>query len=271
MAIAPHLNAQSDKFPGDSTPQPPFGLLDSIRSLAIYSVGIPHFTAWTAFVLGVSRFMDLKHVDKALKLMSKAVPRLAGIEVSVLGQEAIDPARPYVFVANHVNIFDMFTLYQAIPQFTRSLELAEHFSWPVFGSFISAVGQIPVDPENPRITAKGLKKAAQMLLAGDSIVVLPEGERTLDGSVGHFYKGAFRLAVKTKVEVVPIAISGGRTVSRRGDWRVRPGKIEVVFGAPVSTEHLTLGDADFLAGECRQIIIDLLQKRRQPAAINQPQ
>jgi putative phosphoserine phosphatase/1-acylglycerol-3-phosphate O-acyltransferase len=158
----------------------------------------------------------------------------------------------------------MFAIYQAVPQFTRALEHVDHFSWPFVGPLITAAGQIPVDPEDRRTTVAGLKKAAEMLEQGESITVLPEGSRTLDGSVGLFFKGAFRLAIRAKVPVVPLAIRGGRSVSRRGDWRIRPGKEEVLIGTPILTKDLKLCDAEALAEKCRQAIIELLQGRVQP-------
>lgn len=264
MTITPEIDVDAPDFPGDPSPQPIFGLADSLRSIGLWALGVPHLAAWTAFTVAVSRLTDTRRVDRLIKLMSRAVPRLAGIRIEVLGRERLDLTSTYVYVVNHVNIFDMFIIYQAIPQYTRSLELAEHFDWPLFGQFITAAGQIPVDPNDARATARGLKKAAQMLRDGDSLVVLPEGERTLDGSVGKFYPGAFRLAIQTGRPVVPMAIKGGRTVSRRGDWRIRPGAIQALFAAPVSTDGLTLRDAGELTDRCRQIVIDLLQGRHQP-------
>ncbi|MFO8074134.1 MAG: lysophospholipid acyltransferase family protein [Polyangia bacterium] len=264
MSIAPHIDPRSPDFPGDPSEQRPFGLVESLRSVLAWSVGIPHLAAWTAFVVAVDRVSDTRRVDRALKLLSRAVPALAGIRVEVRGRDAIDAHGTYVYVANHVNLFDIFVIYQAIPHYTRSLEAADHFDWPLFGPLITAAGQIPVDPEDRLVTARGLRKAAQMLSLGDSLVVLPEGQRTLDGSVGRFYPGAFRLAIQAGVPVVPIAIRGGRAINRRGDWRVRPGRTEVIFGAPVSTRELRTRDAAGLANRCRSIVIDLLQGRRGP-------
>jgi 1-acyl-sn-glycerol-3-phosphate acyltransferase len=264
VTLNPHFDPASADFPGDPSPAPVFGLRDTLRSVLLWSVAAPHLAAWTAFVVAVSRFTDTRRVDRALKLMGRAVPALAGVKVAVRGREAIDPAGTYVYVVNHVNLMDMFVIYQAIPHYTRSLELAEHFSWPVFGPFITAAGQIPVDPKDKRVTAAGLKKAARMLREGDSLVVLPEGERTLDGTVGRFYPGAFRLALQTGRPVIPMAIRGGRAVNRRGDWRIRPGTMEVIFGAPVPVTGLTLRDADDLAARCRRIVIELLRGDRAP-------
>jgi 1-acyl-sn-glycerol-3-phosphate acyltransferase len=93
---------------------------------------------------------------------------------------------------------------------------------------------------------------------------LPEGSRTLDGSVGAFLPGAFKVAIKTGRPVVPIAIKGGRAISRRGDWRIRPGTEEVLFAVPISTSGLKSTDAPHLAETCRKVVIDLLHGRRVP-------
>lgn len=261
MTSTPHIDADSPEFPGDPTPQPPFGLRDSLRSAALWSIGVPHLAAWAAFAVAVSKVTDMRNIDPVFKLMCDAVLGLAGIRPSIVGRERIDAAATYVYVINHVNIFDMFIIYRAIPGYIRSLEHVDHFSWPIFGPFITAAGQIPVDPKDARVTAKGLKRAVEMLNAGVSIAVLAEGQRTLDGSVGRFYPGAFRLAIQAKVPVVPMAIRGGRAVSRRGEWRIRPGKIEIAFGDPIPSTGLVLKDAPALADRCREAVIDLLHKR----------
>lgn len=262
--MTPNTNADSADFPGDPSHQPLFGLLDTARAAVLWSVGLPHLAAWTAIVRLTARLTDLKRADSVLKLMSRAMTTISGVRVEVEGAESLDSDRPYVFVSNHVNIFDMFALYQSIPQYTRSIEHIDHFKWPLIGQLITAAGQIPVDPADSRLTASGLRRAASMLKRGESVTVLPEGSRTLDGSVGPFFPGAFRLAIRAGVPVVPIAIRGGRAISRRGDWRLRPGKEVVLIGTPIPTSGLKVSDAVALADRCRQAVIDLLHGRKLP-------
>jgi 1-acyl-sn-glycerol-3-phosphate acyltransferase len=229
-------------------------------------VGIGLFAAAVASVRLAAKFTDLRRIDSLLKLYSRLIPSAIGVRVNVVGADLLDLSKSYVYVLNHVNVFDMFVIYQAIPQYTRAFEHVDHFSWPIVGPFLNAVGQIPVYPQDKRKTVKSLRMAAKLLEKGESFTVLPEGVRTLDGSLGPFHLGAFNLAINAGVSVVPMAIRGGRAVSRRGDWRFRPGVEEVLMGAPVSTEGLTASNASDLAEECRQIIIDLLHGRRAPGA-----
>jgi 1-acyl-sn-glycerol-3-phosphate acyltransferase len=264
MTMTPNIDADSPDFPGDPSPQAPFGFRDSLRSALLWSVGVPHLAFWSGVVRVLARYSDLRETDKVLKLMSRAIPAASGIRVEVRGGKSLDPTKAYVYVSNHVNIFDMFAIYQAVPQFTRALEHIDHFSWPFIGALLTAAGQIPVDPHDRRVTARGLKRAAEMLQQGESLTVLPEGSRTLDGSLGPFFPGAFRLAIQTGVPVVPLALRGGRGISRRGDWRIRPGREEVLIGAPIPTSELTLKDVGDLAERARRTIIDMLHNRVPP-------
>lgn len=259
--MSPHIEIETDsgEFPGDPTPQPPFGFRDTVRSLGIWSLGIPHLAFWMVVVRGLARFTDLRRTDPALKAMSRALPALCGVRVGVFGREKLDPRNAYVYVANHVNILDMFIIYQAVPHYTRALEHVDHFSWPLIGPLLTAAGQIPVDPANRRMTAAALKRATEMLQRGESVTVMPEGVRTLDGSVGPFFPGAFRIAIKAGVPVVPLAIRGGRAVSRRGDWRIRPGEEQIFIEDPIPTDPLKMKDAEALAQTCRETIIARLR------------
>ena len=262
--ITPQIPADDPAFPGDPTPQPPFLFRDSLRSLLLWSAGLSNLFGWMWVVRAIPKVSDYKRADFILKTMCRVVPLSCGIRIAVKGGRSLSKARAYVYVTNHVNIFDMFAIYKAVPGYTRSLEHIDHFSWPVIGPLITAAGQIPVDPDNKRLTAKGLRMAEKMLKQGDSLVVLPEGSRTLDGSVGPFYPGAFRIAVRAGADIVPMAIRGGRRINRRGDWRVRPGKETVLIGKPISINGCSLEDADRLADTARTAIIDLLQGRCSP-------
>jgi 1-acyl-sn-glycerol-3-phosphate acyltransferase len=264
MCLTPHIDADDPAFPGDPTPQPPFGVADSLRSLFLWSIGLFNLFGWMWVVRAIPKLSDYKQADFLLKAMCKVVPRSLGVKIDVVGGASLRPHTAYVYVVNHVNIFDMFAIYSAVPGYTRSLEHIDHFSWPVIGPLITAAGQIPVDPNDRRVTAKGIRAAIEMLKRGESLVVLPEGSRTLDGSVGRFYPGAFRIAVKGGADIVPMAIKGGRRVNRRGDWRVRPGRETVLIGKPISVADRTLSDVDMLADTARSAIIDLLQERCPP-------
>ena len=131
MSTAPHIDAASPAFPGDPSPQPPFNFRDSLRSLVLWPVGIGFFAAAVASVWLAAKFTDLRRIDSLLKWYSRLIPSAIGVKVNVKGADLLDLSKSYVYVLNHVNIFDMLVVYQAIPQYTRAFEHIDHFSWPI--------------------------------------------------------------------------------------------------------------------------------------------
>ncbi len=105
-----------------------------------YSLG----TLLLLFVLVLVTIQTLldnqKLFDPVIKWLCRIFPLLFGVRVKTMGLEKIDPAKTYIFMANHVNIFDGFILYGYIPNFLRGVELEEHFSWPVWGTITKKWG-----------------------------------------------------------------------------------------------------------------------------------
>ena len=99
-------------------------------------------------------------------------------------------------------------------------------------------------------------------LVGD--ILRDEGHRTRDGRLGPFYPGAFRLAIQAGVPVVPMALRGLRNVCPREDWRIRPGHVDVLFGAPIPTAGLGPDDIDPLGRRTRRALNDLLLRGGKP-------
>ena len=111
-----------------------------------------------------------------------------------------------------------------------------HFRIPGYGWFMRIVGQLPVDRKDKELTARSFEQALEMLRRGESFCVFPEGHRTRDGRLGRFYPGAFRLALSARVPIVPVAVRGLRNLCPPGEWRIRPGRVQVFFGRPIPVE-----------------------------------
>ena len=88
---------------------------------------------------------------------------------------------------------------------------------------------------------KSLKLAKQRIAAGISVVVFPEGTRSRDGTLLPFKRGGFLLALKSRTPIVPVTINGTGKLLARGEWRVRPGAINVTIGAPIAPEEFRPG------------------------------
>jgi len=121
-----------------------------------------------------------------------------------------------------------------IPNYARGVEAAEHFSWPLIGWFVRSIGNIPIERASIHGSWSSLEKAAAQIRGGKSIIIMPEGTRTLTGRLSTFKKLPFRLAQIAGVDVVPIGLSGLFRFKPRRGWLVHPGPIKIRIGAPIA-------------------------------------
>ncbi len=199
-----------------------------------------------------------KLFDPAIKWLCRIFPLLFGIRVKTRGLEKIDPEKTYIFMANHVNIFDGFLLYGYIPHFFRGVELEDHFSWPVWGTITKKMGNIPISQKNTADALKSLSKANEALSKGTSITILPEGHRTRNGKLQSFMRGPFLMAKNSEADIVPIAMKGLWKIKSVKSVIVRPGTVELVFGDPVAYEYYKDLSDRKLRNRVKDIISSLL-------------
>ncbi|MCK9243723.1 MAG: 1-acyl-sn-glycerol-3-phosphate acyltransferase [Candidatus Marinimicrobia bacterium] len=177
--------------------------------------------------------------------------RAIGVRIKVNGWKNFDPRRPYLIICNHESLLDAFICPAYIPMYFTTLELADHFKWPVWGWMIRRWGHIPISKGNPGASLDSLQKAAALLKSGTSILIFPEGSRTTNGKMQSFKKGAFYLADQAQADILPLAINGLWRAKTRGDWHLRSTNVSLTFGRPIpytAYQHLsadTLRDLGF--------------------------
>jgi len=209
-------------------------------------------------ITNVLMFLPRKSYDPIVKWMARKLLLLMGIRVSVEFSEELNRSGTYLFVANHVNLFDPILLYGYIPTLVRGVELANHFKWPIYGWTLSRMGHIPINRINANSAMKSLRRAAEYLQKGVSIVILPEGHRTLDGKVANFKRGSFILAKNGGRDIVPVAIIGALDITRRGSWLISPGKIKLRFGKPIPERDFRSMGTYELKERCQNAVKDLI-------------
>lgn len=218
-------------------PLEPFTLRDTLRSaLLLWPVSVVHMSAWLAVFMLLDRtLLPGRRVHQLARFASRRVTDLLGVRVRQRGLENVRPGQSYVFCMNHVSLLDTPVFVQSVPLFCRSFQDRAHFRIPIYGGLVRVLGQLPVDRKDKALNQQSFEQARDRLRAGESFAVFPEGHRTRDGRLGDFFPGAFRLAVEAGVPVLPVAVRGLRNLCPAGEWRIRPGTVEVLFGAPIPT------------------------------------
>ena len=177
------------------------------------------------------------------------------VRVDVEGLENIAPDRSYVVMTNHQSAFDIAALAATLPLSWRFVAKRELTRIPFFGWGLLAAGHIVIDRRDNQRSVRSLKRAAEKVRAGASVIVFPEGTRSRTGEMGPFKSGGFHLAIEAGVPILPATISGSRRITPPKSLRIEPGRILLRYGKPIPTEGLEVDAREQLKQEVRQAIL----------------
>ena len=170
---------------------------------------------------------------RCLTYWAKTNLALAGLRVEIRGLERLHPEQTYIFMPNHASFLDIILAFACIPFNFRIIAKKGIFWIPIMGWALERSGQIPMDRANPRKGLGSLRRASHLLQKGISIVVFPEGTRTLDGKIKDFKPTLFILPIRSGIPVVPVRIEGTFDALRRGSIFLNPVPLKITFYDPV--------------------------------------
>jgi len=172
---------------------------------------------------------------------------------STSGLKVTDPRRPYVVVANHESFADMF-LISHLPWEMKWVSKEDFFKYPLVGWLMLMSRDIKLVRGNKQSIVSAMRGAHDRLDKKVSVMLFPEGTRTLDGALGEFKDGAFRLAIETGCPILPLAVAGTREAIPKGDWRFGVTTAEVRVLSPIETTGMTKDDVAALRDRTRAVI-----------------
>ena len=165
--------------------------MKKVVALYMWAVGLSQFVLFCLAAIVLSLFFSAQIYDSLLKRMLRNVFRLLFVPVRVQGVEQIVPGKVCIYMSNHVSVFDMPLLGGFIPGMVRSIEATRQFRWPLYGLAIRRVGNIAISGINVFAAMQSYGLAHNVLKRGHSLVILPEGHRTLDGKLRPFKRLPF--------------------------------------------------------------------------------
>lgn len=177
--------------------------------------------------------------------------------VRVTGLDKIDTSKPHVYAANHASALDIPVLYVNLPFQFRIAFKKELLSYPVVGWQLKRSGQICIDQQNPSHSISSIRAALKGLQKGLPLVIFPEGGRTPDGEIKPFLQGAFFLAIKAQVDVVPVALVGTYELLPMNTYHIKCRPLEMRVGEPIPTAGLTMKDLPALSTRVQKALEDL--------------
>lgn len=236
-----------------------------LRAALLWAASGLHFFVVCSLLVALGMVVDPRENDRPQRIFFRNILRIAGVKFEVRCSPGFDPSRTSLFVCNHVNLFDPFVIYSAIPQFVRGFELASHFKIPAYGWMMGRFGNIPVPDGSDRSRAsleEMMRTAKQSLDSGTSLIAFAEGSRTRDGHMKPFQRGVFRMAIKFGAPIVPMSIVGSYEFHRTGDWMLYPGKITVYLHDTIDTTEISKDQVEELRDRVHAIVSAPLEDHR---------
>lgn len=241
-------------------------MIDMLRSLWVWTSAALLILIWFP-LLGIMRLFDRDPVRyrtgrmfrRLGVVMTKANPLW---KLKIEGDMISDPRRPYIVVSNHQSFADI-PLIANLPWEMKWLAKIELFRLPIIGWMLRMAGDIPVDRKNKREAVKAFIRASRYIANKCSVIFFPEGTRSPDGFVHRFNDGAFQLAIRAQVPIVPLVIEGSRDCLPKKSWKFgQPRDILLKVLPPVDTTGLNPEDVHHLREKIRTMIITQIAEWR---------
>jgi len=181
-------------------------------------------------------------------------------KVKVVGREKIDHKQTYVIISNHQSILDI-VIFNTLHKTLRWVSKIEVFKVPVLGWEMRMVKYIAIERGNKHSVARMMDACSASLNDDVSIVLFPEGTRSLNGAIGKFKTGAFQLALKNNRPVLPVVLDGtGDVLPKKGYLFQERRKVIVKVLDPVFPEQFGTDNAEELAEKFKKIMTGALDE-----------
>lgn len=167
---------------------------------------------------------------------SRRIMDAAHSPVEVIGAQYLDRNKTYLIVSNHQSIFDVTVLNGYLGMFSGFIGKESISKIPFVRKWLGLEICGMIDRSSPRRAIETINKSVEILKSGVSQIIFPEGTRTPDGKVHEFKAGAFKLATRGKVDILPVAIVGTYEMLPKKSFKFKPNHVKLIIHPAISPE-----------------------------------
>jgi 1-acyl-sn-glycerol-3-phosphate acyltransferase len=241
-------------------------MLSSLKSAYIWFAIVTLVILWLPLLAAVRLFdSDPVHyrTGRWFRRLGIAMTKVnPAWKLNITGHHVADPRNPYVVVSNHQSLGDI-PLISHLPWEMKWIGKTELFRIPLIGWMMRLAGDIPIDRGNARSGARALLRAGWYLQRNCSVMFFPEGTRSSDTRIGRFNDGAFHLAIKHRLPILPVLVDGSHDCLPKKSWRFGPRQtIRLHILSPITTDALGTGEATALKDHVRTLMIATIAEWR---------
>jgi 1-acyl-sn-glycerol-3-phosphate acyltransferase len=243
--------------------------MQQLKSILIWAAIITLIVLWVP-LLAVRRIFDRDptryRTGRWFRRLGYAISRVnPNWNVQIEGHTDVNDRHPYVVVSNHLSNADI-PVISNLPWEMKWIAKKELFGLPFAGWMMKMAGDIPVDRSSSTKRMGVFKKCSFYLRKNVSVMFFPEGTRSRTGKLNKFAPGAFDLAIRQQVPILPIVVDGTQSCLPKNTWVFEPDVyVRMKVLDPVSVEGLEKGDGKELMHQVRSMIASQLSEwRNQP-------
>jgi 1-acyl-sn-glycerol-3-phosphate acyltransferase len=212
---------------------PGSAILGLVPAALRFGAGLSVFLVYGLTIALVGWWLGPRRLFRYSQRMLRASLRAVGMRITVEGREQLSARETYVYLFNHTSFLDHFVVTCTAPGFVVGVEKIENFRKPVYGRMVKWWGNIVVDRADARSGIAAIRQARRVLKGGASVGLAPEGTRSADGVVCAFKTGGFEIASIAQRPIVPVSLVDMLGCNPDGRFRLRPGTVRIVYGAPI--------------------------------------
>lgn len=174
---------------------------------------------------------------KLLRLLIRMVISITGMKISIEGKENIKKDTNYLIIGNHKSDLDSLILIWLFEEPLIFIGKEELKKTPFISTWFKEIGCLFIERDNIRQSAKVILEGVEILKGGKSIVIFPEGKRIMEDRLGEFKNGSFKLAIKSKAAVLPVAIVDSYKAFEESK-RIKSANIKINVGEKIDYKEL---------------------------------
>jgi len=236
-----------------------YGWASRLRSYLFFDPLIWAYTVFFGFTsIPASWFGDRERILHSFaRVWCKCIMATISSPVKITGLDKIDTSKAHVYAVSHASALDIPVLYANLPFQFRIVFKKELLSYPLIGGHLKRSGQVCINQQMPTRSIAAIRSAVKSLQAGMPLVIFPEGGRTPDGEIKPFLPGAFYLAIKAQVDIVPVALVGTFELLPMNTYHIKSRPLQMRVGQPISTSGYGAREMEELSMKVKQAMEEL--------------
>ena len=191
---------------------------------------------------------------------------IAGVKLTVIGEENVPKDTPVLYIGNHRSYFDILLTYSRCPIRTGYVSKKEMEKWPLLSIWMKYLHCLFLDRKDIKQGLRTILTAIEKVKSGISICIFPEGTRNKAESeleMLPFHEGSFKIATKSGCPIIPISMNNTIEMFEAHFPKIRPTHVILEYGTPIYPDQLDKEQKKHLGSYVQNIILETLKKNQE--------